>query len=88
MDRQKFGSQTKSNIFNKSAVTEDSSRKEVGAIWSKTTKTNRVFLSIKLSKDKLKQLLESGKDSINLIAFTNDTTNDKQPNFRIFEEIK
>jgi len=72
----------------------DDKRQEVGAIWTRTTKSNSEFLSIKLNitKELLKQLSETTEEivSVNLVAFPNryKDGNDTRPDFRIYEERK
>lgn len=69
-------------------------REEVGAIWKRLSKNgNHEFMAIKISKSKLKELLDKATetdDSISLVAFTNKSQNGdtKRPIFRIFEEEK
>lgn len=67
-------------------------REEVGCIWNRVSKNgNHEFLSIKLPKAKLKEILEKAgdtTDSINFVAFKNKSQQGdlKRPSFRIFEE--
>lgn len=83
MSRPKFGSQTQSNNFSK-----PEERQEIGAIWKRTTRDNRDYLTIKIGNIfKLQELLKD-KEEINLIAFSNKTKSEKGPNFIIFEENK
>ncbi len=69
-------------------------RSEIGAIWSRTSKTNSEFLSIKLNitKEFLKQLAETNEEtvSVNLVAFPNRFKDEapNRPDFRIYEEKK
>lgn len=73
---------------------EEPKREEIGAIWKRfSNKTNSEFMSLKIAKSKLKELLDKlpeTEDSLNLVAFVNRNQNgdDKRPNFRIFEELK
>lgn len=67
-------------------------RQEAGAVWKRQAKSGQMdFLSlkIKLSKEKLRSLLEQAGDSIDIgfVAFPNQFKNDpKQPDFRIYED--
>lgn len=76
------------------AATDKPKRDEAGAIWSRTTKNNTEFLSIKLkfSKDFLKKLTELNQEevSVNYVAFPNDYKKDNQtrPDFKVYEEQK
>lgn len=69
-------------------------REEVGAIWKRLSKNgNHEFMAIKISRAKLKELLDKTTetdDSVSLVAFTNKNQNgdSKRPSFRIFEEEK
>ena len=70
-------------------------RSEIGAIWnrqSKKTDLNYMTIKLELSKDKLKQLLQSEDSQVvfNLIAFPNKTQNgnDNRPSFRVYEDVK
>jgi uncharacterized protein (DUF736 family) len=90
-ERPTFGSILNSTSTNS---TEEKKEKEIGAIWSRTTKSNSKFLSIKLNitKEQLKQLAETTEDvvSVNLVAFPNryKEESDNRPDFRIYEERK
>lgn len=81
MDRPKFGSQ-KEGAFSKPK------REEIGAIWKKTTRSNEDMLNIRISKSKLQELLQTPDSEVELklVAFSNKTTNEKQPNFRIYKD--
>ena len=74
--------------------TAEQQRQEIGAIWSRTSKVNTEFLSIKLNitKEFLKQLSETTEEvvSVNLIAFPNRFKDEapNRPDFRIYEEKK
>lgn len=82
MSRPKFGSQT-TDAF------KAPERVEIGAIWKRTTKQAEDMLNIKLSKQQLSKILdESSDEDVFLVAFTNKTTNDKQPNFRVYNKEK
>lgn len=86
MDRPKFGSQTSTNMFSEGKPKEKK-REEIGAIWTKRTKYNEDLLTIRLNKKLLEKLLESQKeDTVKLVAYSNNKTSEKQPNFRIFED--
>lgn len=86
MERPKFGSQTTTNTFSADAPKEKK-KEEIGAIWTKRTKYNEDLLTIRIKKTKLKELLDSqDEDTIKLVAYTNNKTSEKQPNFRIFED--
>lgn len=68
-------------------------RAEAGAIWERQSKKNNSkFMSIKirLSKERLKELLNSQDDtvSIGFVAFPNNSKNDiaTRPDFRIYED--
>lgn len=69
-------------------------REEVGAIWKRFSKNgNHEFMAIKISKSKLKELLDKAsetEDNVSLVAFINKNQNGdtKRPSFRIFEEEK
>lgn len=69
-------------------------REEIGAIWKRLSKNgNHEFMAIKISKAKLKELLDKSSetdDSVSFVAFTNKSQNgdNKRPAFRIFEEEK
>lgn len=69
-------------------------REEIGAIWKRLSKNgNHEFMAIKISKSKLKELLDKAgetDDSVSLVAFVNKSQNGdtKRPSFRIFEEEK
>lgn len=70
-----------------------SERVEAGAIWKRESrKDNSEFLSlkIKLSKERLKALLQQEGDSVDIkfVAFTNSSKNGdaKRPDFRVYEE--
>ena len=69
-------------------------REEVGAIWKRLSKNgNHEFMAIKISKAKLKELLDKASetdDNVSLVAFINKNQNGdtKRPSFRIFEEEK
>lgn len=69
-------------------------REEIGAIWKRLSKNgNHEFMAIKISKSKLKELLDKASetdDNVSLVAFTNKNQNGdtKRPSFRIFEEEK
>lgn len=75
-------------------TTEAAKREEVGAIWKRYTKNgNHEFMAIKISRSKLKELLDKSgeaEDNVNLVAFINKSQNGdtKRPTFRIFEEEK
>jgi uncharacterized protein (DUF736 family) len=79
VNRPKFGSQKEGSFGQKK-------REEVGAIWKKTIRESEDMLNIRLTKSKIKELLNSPEDEVRLVAFTNKTTNDKQPNFRIYKD--
>ena len=71
------------------------SRPELGAIWTRTSKSNTEFMSIKvnLTKTKLQELLNNSTTEevqLNLVAFPNKQyeENSKRPNYRVYEERK
>ena len=70
-------------------------RKEIGAIWSRTSKANTQFLNIKLNipKKVLQEILAKStaeEVSIGFVAFPNKSQNGdvRRPSFRIFEDQK
>ena len=87
MERPKFGSQTTGNIFS-APIKNGAKKEEIGAIWTKKTKTNDDLLTIRLTKDKLKSILDATNDGahVRLVAYHNNKTSEKQPNFRIYED--
>lgn len=72
-------------------------RPEVGAVWSRQAKTsnlNYMTIKLKITKEKLQELLnksvnEKGEVDFNLVAFPNKTqhVSPGRPNFRIYEEL-
>lgn len=68
-------------------------RQETGAVWKRQAKSGQMdFLSlkIKLTKDKLRSLLEQAGETVDIsfVAFPNPHKNEdsKRPDFRIFED--
>ena len=66
-------------------------RIEAGAVWQKTSKAGRTFLSMSFKIEELETLLSeaktAGTKSLNLVAFTNNKGGvETRPDYRIYGE--
>lgn len=92
-----FGANTTTTTPNTELADKRKQRPEVGQIWNKQSKTNNLnymTIRLKVTKEKLKEMLNQepnafGEVSLNLVAFPNKNQEglDKRPSFRIYEEI-
>lgn len=58
----------------------------VGALWIRESETGSEYLSLKIEKSKIQELLKSDGDLINIKGFYNGSKNegDDRPNFLLF----
>lgn len=97
MSKATFGAEPQK--IDKSGVPEGrKNRKELGAIWEHTSRTNNPYMNIVLNlpKSELLQLIEEsqvdgeGKVKLGLVALYNERqqANPRSPKFRIFRDIR